>query len=170
MSSWIKESKSRWIVCKIIITAAKNARCMFTSNIWGTMFSASFLILLLLHLVTWSLEWRSGKMELDFGVRWWGLEGEGGANLCVWFNLYMSVYLCMCLCAIFLVCLSLSLCLSVCLCVMMNCLWEEQGSLGRDCCSHFLPKLATSHTLTAIKARSLNLILFYTQHALSCTG
>ena len=170
MSSWIKKSKSRWIVCKIIITAAKNARCMFTSNIWGTMFPASFLILLLLHLVTWSLERRSGRMELDFGVRWWGLEGEGGANLCVWFNLFMSVCLCTCLCAIFLVCLSLSVCLSVCLCVMMNCLWEEQGSLGRDCCSHFLPKLATSHPLTAIKARSLNLILFYTQHALSCTG
>ena len=112
MSSWIKESKSRWIVCKIIITAANNARCMFTSNISGTMFSASSLILLLLHLVTWLLEWRSGRMELDFGVQWRGLEGEGGANLCVWFNLYMSGCLFMSVC--YFSSLSIFVCVPVC--------------------------------------------------------
>ena len=55
-------------------------------------------------------------MELDLGVRWCGLEGEGGANLCVWFNLFMSVCLCTCLCAIFLVCLfvCVPVCVSVC--------------------------------------------------------
>ena len=115
ISSWIKESKSRWIVCKIIITAAKNARCMFTSNIWGTMFPASFLVLLLHHLDTWLLERRSGRMELDFGVRWWGLEGEGGANLCVWFNLYMSVCLYVPVCYFF--SLSIFVCVPVCVSV-----------------------------------------------------
>ena len=140
---------------------------MHESNIWGTMFPASFLVLLLHHLVTWLLIWRSGRLKLDFGVRWWGLEGEGGANLCVWFNLYMSGCLFVPVCY-FLVCLFLSVCLSLCLCVMMNCLWEDQGSLGRDCCSHFLPKLATSHSSHSHQgARSLNLILFYT-HSMHC--
>ena len=107
------------------------------------------------------------------GIRFWCAmmrSRGGGANLCVWFNLYMSGGLFMSVCY-FLACLFLSVCLSVCLCVMMNCLWEEQGSLGRDCCSHFLPKLATSHSSHSHQgARSLNLILFYTHHALSCTG
>ena len=139
---------------------------MHESNIWGTMFPASFLVLLLHHLVTWLLIWRSGRLKLDFGVRWRGL--EGGEPIFVSGLTSTCLVACMCLCAIFLFCLFLSVCLSVCLCVMMNCRWEEQGSLGRDCCSHFLPKLATSHSSHSHQgARSLNLILFYT-HSMHC--